>query len=395
MACAPSTDVQYLKGVGPQRALLLAERGIRTIEDLLGYLPFRYEDRIHFAQIRDVRPGGIYTLQAVVLDGAPVAYGRPAPNFRRRRADAIYHLLVRDASGSLACKFFHGGYLADRFKSGKRLVLHGRAELDKYHPGRVEMVNPEFEILSSDSADSTEVGRIVPIYESIAKMSSRTLRGIIYSALGNLSGALPDFLPPDLLARYRFPSREDAIRFVHFPSQTESVDALNAFRSPAHQRLIFEEFFFYQLSVALRRQRAQQQKGIAFRVREPQIREALKRILPFKPTGAQKRALGEIAADLERPDSDESSAAGRRRLRQDDRRARSGDHRHRKRLPGGADGADGNSRRAALSGRAARLRALRLSRRVAGQRHENRAKSATPSRASRAAKRNSSSARTR
>ncbi len=301
MPFAPSTGVQYLKGVGPQRALLLAERGIRTIEDLLGYLPFRYEDRIHFAQIRDIRPGGIYTLQAVVLDGAPVVYGRPSPNFRRRRADAIYHLLVRDASGSLACKFFHGGYLADRFKSGQRLVLHGRAELDKYHPGRVEMVNPEFEVLSSDSADSTEVGRIVPIYESIAKMSSRTLRGIIYSALSNLSGALPDFLPPELLARYRFPSREDAIRFVHFPAQTESVDALNAFRSPAHQRLIFEEFFFYQLSVALRRQRGQQQEGIAFRVREPQIREALKRILPFKPTGAQKRALGEIAADLERP----------------------------------------------------------------------------------------------
>jgi len=301
MPFAPSTDVQFLKGVGPQRALLLAERGIRTIEDLLGYLPFRYEDRIHFAQIRDIRPGGIYTVQVVVLDGAPVVYGRPSPNFRRRRADAIYYLLVRDASGTLACKFFHGGYLADRFKSGQRLVLHGRAELDKYHPGRVEMVNPEFEVLSSDSTDSTEVGRIVPIYESIAKMSSRTLRGIIYSALSNLSGTLPDFLPPELLARYRFPSREDAVRFVHFPSQMESVDALNAFRSPAHQRLIFEEFFFYQLSVALRRQRAQQQKGIAFRVREPEIREALKRILPFKPTGAQKRALGEIAADLERP----------------------------------------------------------------------------------------------
>ncbi len=301
MPCAPSTDVQYLKGVGPQRALLLAERGIRTIEDLLGYLPFRYEDRIHFAEIRDVRPGGIYTLQAIVSSGAPVAYGRPAPNFRRRRADAIYYLLVRDASGSLACKFFHGGYLADRFKPGQRLVLHGRAELDKYHPGRIEMVNPEFEILTSGSADSTEVGRIVPIYEAIGSIGSRTLRRIIYSALGDLSGALPDFLPPDLLARYRFPSREDAIRFVHFPSQTESVDALNAFRSPAHQRLIFEEFFFYQLSVALRRQRAQQQKGIAFRVREPQIREALKRVLPFKPTGAQKRSLGEIAADLERP----------------------------------------------------------------------------------------------
>ena len=79
------------------------------------------------------------------------------------------------------------------------------------------------------------------------------------------------------------------------------LEVLNAFQSPAHQRLIFEEFFFYQLSLALRRQKAARQPGIAFRVREPQIREALKRILPFKPTEAQKRVLAEIVADLERP----------------------------------------------------------------------------------------------
>ncbi len=88
---------------------------------------------------------------------------------------------------------------------------------------------------------------------------------------------------------------------MHFPPQTEPVEALNAFRSQAHQRLIFEEFFFYQLSVAMRKKAAQQQPGIAFRVREPAIREAIKRVLPFKPTDAQKRALAEIAADLERP----------------------------------------------------------------------------------------------
>src|SRR5262249_42752793 len=91
------------------------------------------------------------------------------------------------------------------------------------------------------------------------------------------------------------------IRFVHFPPQTESVDALNSFHSQAHQRLIFEEFFFYQLSVAMRRKTAQQERGIAFRVRESEIRDAIKRVLPFKPTDAQKRALAEIAADLERP----------------------------------------------------------------------------------------------
>jgi ATP-dependent DNA helicase RecG len=292
MAVMPSTEVMYLKGVGPHRAELLAKRGLRTFEDLLGYLPFRYEDRIRFAKIREIVPGQIYTLQAVVAGGSLVRY--------TRARGGVYHLVVQDDSGSLACKFFHGNYLEGKLKAGQRMVLHGKADLDPNRPGRIEMINPEYELLGAGESDSTEVGRIVPIYEAIGGISSRMMRRIIYLALEKFAGAMPDPLPAELLAQYKFPSRRDAIRFVHFPPQTESVDALNAFRSPAHQRLIFEEFFFYQLSVAMRRKSARQQPGIAFRVREPTIREALKRVLPFKPTDAQKRALGEIAADLER-----------------------------------------------------------------------------------------------
>jgi ATP-dependent DNA helicase RecG len=292
MSVMPSTEVMYLKGVGPRRAELLAKRGLRTFEDLLGYLPFRYEDRIRFAKIREIAPGQTYTVQAEVSSGSLVRY--------TRARGGVYHLLVRDDSGSLACKFFHGNYLEGKLKAGQRIVLYGKAELDPNRPGRIEMINPEYELLGAGDADSTEVGRIVPIYEAIGGISSRMMRRIIYLALEQFAGALPDPLPAEMLARYKFPSRREAIHFVHFPPLTESVDALNAFRSPAHQRLIFEEFFFYQLSVAMRRQAARQQPGIAFRVREPAIREALKRVLPFKPTDAQKRALAEIAADLER-----------------------------------------------------------------------------------------------
>ncbi len=293
MRITPSTEVMYLKGVGPRRAELLAKRGIRTFEDLLGYLPFRYEDRIRFAKIREIMPGQVYTVQAQVLSGSLVRY--------TRARGGMYHLSVRDDSGSLACKFFHGQYLEQKFKAGQRIVLHGKADLDPNRPGRIEMINPEYELLGAGEADSTEVGRIVPIYEAIGGVTSRIMRRIIYTALENLGGMLPDPLPAELLSRYKFPSRSDAIRFVHFPPRTESVEALNSFRSQAHQRLIFEEFFFYQLSVAMRRKAAQQQPGIAFRVREPAIREAIKRVLPFKPTDAQKRALREIAVDLERP----------------------------------------------------------------------------------------------
>jgi ATP-dependent DNA helicase RecG len=112
---------------------------------------------------------------------------------------------------------------------------------------------------------------------------------------------MPEVLPEGLRARLGYPSRGEALIHAHFPEPSESLDALNTFRSPAQQRLIFEEFFLYQLSLALDRRAARKENAIAFRVREGRVREALKRILPFKPTAAQKRVLAEIAADLEKP----------------------------------------------------------------------------------------------
>jgi ATP-dependent DNA helicase RecG len=286
------TEVRMIKGVGPQRAELLAKRGIHTLEDLLGYLPFRYENRIHFSQIKDVRPNGIFTLRVRVASGQAVR--------SMRGRDAIYHLLVQDDTGSLPCKFFHGGYLEGRLKPGQLLVLHGKAEVDRLRPARVEMVNPQFELLSGEGQDSTEVGRIVPIYEAIGTFGTRAIRRATYAALQQINANLPDLLPPSIRTRMKFPSRRDAIIYTHFPPAGESIDALNQFRSPAQQRLIFEEFFFYQLSLALSRKVSRKEDAIAFQLREDRVREALKRMLPFKPTAAQKRVLGEIAADLEK-----------------------------------------------------------------------------------------------
>jgi ATP-dependent DNA helicase RecG len=297
MNVTSATEITYLKGVGPQRAAAFAKRGIHTAGDLLAYLPFRYEDRIHFSKIKEIVPGGTYTIQGTVADAG-------VSRFTRGRG-AIYHLLVRDATGTLPSKFFHGAYLQGKFREGQRIVVHGKADLDPLRAARIEMVNPQYELLGAeipDSApDSTEVGRIVPIYEAIGVVSSRMIRRIVHTVLENLGSTSLDPLPSEILERYAFPARRDALRFVHFPPSDVPLETLNAFRSPAHQRLIFEEFFFYQLSLALRRQQAERQPGFAFRVREPRIREALKRILPFKPTDAQKRVLAEIAADLERP----------------------------------------------------------------------------------------------
>ncbi|OLC89972.1 MAG: ATP-dependent DNA helicase RecG [Acidobacteria bacterium 13_1_40CM_4_58_4] len=290
-----SSEVRMIKGVGPQRAGLLAERGIFTLEDFLSYLPFRYEDRIHFSKVKDIQPNGTYTIRARVMSGQAIRTMR----FRR---DAIYHLLVQDeAGGLLPCKFFHGGYLEGRLKPGQLLILHGKAEIDKLRPARLEMINPQIELLNIEEMDSTEVGRIVPIYEAIGTFGSKQIRRAMYAAVQLLDPRIPEVLPDSLRARLGYPSRGEAIIHTHFPESTESLDALNTFRSPAQQRLIFEEFFLYQLSLALDRKATRKENAIAFHVREDKVREALKHILPFKPTAAQKRVLSEIAADLEKP----------------------------------------------------------------------------------------------
>ena len=295
MAMSLSSEVRMIKGVGPQRAELLAERGIYTLEDFLSYLPFRYEDRIHFSKVKDIQPNGTYTIRARVMSGQAI-------RTMRGRRDAIYHLLVQDETGGLLpCKFFHGGYLEGRLKPGQLLILHGKAEIDKLRPARLEMINPQIELLNSEEMDSTEVGRIVPIYEAIGTFGSKQIRRAMYAAVQLLDLRMPEVLPDSLRARLGYPSRCKAIIHTHFPESTESLDALNTFRSPAQQRLIFEEFFLYQLSLALDRKATRKENAIAFRVREDKVREALKRILPFKPTAAQKRVLAEIAADLEKP----------------------------------------------------------------------------------------------
>src|SRR5580693_7705978 len=239
MLISLTNSVKYLHGVGPQRSATLEARGIVTVGDLLSYLPFRYEDRLRFTPIAEIIPGQVQTIFAEVTGG-----GGTSVRFQRSRR-SIFHVAVRDASGTVYVRFFHGGYLEGKLKDGQKLVLHGKVDQDLYRPGRLEMVNPQIELVGAAegaAADSTEVGRIVPIYEAIGGISSRMLRRIIYSVLANFDGNIPDPLPAEIRERYRFPTRREALLYAHFPPKDENIELLNSFRSPAHMRLIFEEF---------------------------------------------------------------------------------------------------------------------------------------------------------
>ena len=308
----PSTSVQYVKGVGPRLAELLDAKGIRTVDDLLHYLPFRYEDRVNPRGIAELRAGEMATVIAEV---------RNSGLFRTRRMP-IFQMTAGQGRAKLRCIWFNATYLRDKFKPGQIVALYGKVEQDKN--GELQIVQPQFEVLGDPSedgaldnaekkaAESLEIGRIVPIYESAGqgRLTSRWFRRIIRTTLDNLTPDLPEPLPAAVRKRLALISQKDALARVHWPETGESINDLQSFRTPAHVRLIFEELFLLELGLELKRREQKAQTGVAFQLTEA-VRAAIKKILPFHPTGAQKRALKEIAGDMQQ-------AAPMRRLLQGD-----------------------------------------------------------------------------
>jgi ATP-dependent DNA helicase RecG len=283
----------YVKGVGPARAAMLEAKGLKVVEDLLTYAPFRYEDRSNVKTIRELAPGEMATVLAEVRSAK-------VSGFRRRNL-GLFQATFTDASGAiLSGKWFHGAYLADVFAPGQKVALYGKVEFDSYS-GNLGMMHPDYEILADeeDGDASLHTGRVVPIYEAAGKVTTRMFRVLLHRILESID-PLPDPLPPHILQQLKLPDRWSAIRALHFPPPDSDLRLLNAFRSSAQYRLIFEEFFWLECGLELKRAKARVYPGIAFALTD-RVRERIKQMLPFKPTGAQKRVLGEIAHDMAAP----------------------------------------------------------------------------------------------
>ena len=300
----------YVRGVGPRVAEMLAAKGIQTAEDLLYHLPFRYEDRQNPRSLDELKAGEVASVIAEV---------RGTALLRTRRAP-LFEVTVGQGRFVLKCIWFNAPYLKDKFQAGQTVAVYGKVEplrsAQKSGMGNMKMIQPQFEILpdASDDAETRllEVGRITPVYESLggSRLASRWQRKVIFDLLETVRGAVPECLPRALLERLDLPARETALREVHYPPEGTSFAQLQSFSTPAHRRLIFEELFFLELGLELKRRRMKERAGIAFATTD-KVREALREVLPFHPTAAQKRALGEIVADMR-------EAAPMRRLLQGD-----------------------------------------------------------------------------
>ncbi len=297
-----STPVQYVKGVGPRIGEVLAGKGIQTVGDLLHYLPFRYEDRLNPRGISELRAGEMATVIGEV---------RNSGLFSTRRMP-IFQLTVGQGRARLRCLWFNATYLRDKFQPGQMIALYGKVEEDS-RSRELQIMQPQFELLGdpSDSgengaekkaAESLEIGRIVPIYESIGqgRLTPRWFRRAIRTALDNLAPDLPEAIPAAVRGHLGLISPRAALWSVHWPEPGESLHDLQSARTPAHIRMIFDELFFVELGLELKRRQQKSQTGFAFRL-DAGVRAAIKKILPFHPTAAQKRVLKEIAEDMQKP----------------------------------------------------------------------------------------------
>ncbi len=284
MAITPETQIQFVKGVGEGRARLLRDAGIETARDLLYFFPFRYEDRRHPARVTDL---GRSIDVPVLLRGRIVsANARVSPVKRMRLFEAI----LDDGTGSVKLIWFNQPYLADQIKRGDRLSIYGAPRASGYGPLTIE--SPDWEKFEGPE---DEEGAIVPIYSKVGNIPPKVLRKIVASVLDVLP-AIEDPLPEDLRARLGVVELAPAIRALHQP--TELSEEFLRQRSPAHLRVILQEFFTFQLALRVRRASEETKKKSRTITIDDDLREEIKRILPFRLTGAQKRVLREIADDL-------------------------------------------------------------------------------------------------
>ena len=291
----PSADinspVQFLKGVGPKRAELLAKLGIHTVRDLIHHFPLRYEDRAAIKSVSQIEVDKIETVRVVVKNVSVSPMGRT-----RKK---VFEVAFADNTGVIRASWFkfpEKAYLA-RFAVGSEWIVSGKVSINKFRGSKV-MIHPETEEADAPVADDFhDTGHIVPVYSLTEGLIQRAMRAIAHSALP-YSAALSDFIPESLTEKYKLPGLVESVNYLHTPPPEADVAALNEFSSRQQKKLIFNEFFLVQTGLALKRGAEHKfTAGAAMKVDE-ELMNKIFSIFPFALTGAQRRVLDEITKDL-------------------------------------------------------------------------------------------------
>lgn len=285
MAVRLDTDIQFLKGVGPKLGSVLSRHGIKTLADLLENYPRAYEDRRAARNIASLKAGDVVSLKAQIANVSSYNMGKSTRK--------IYDVMIRDSSGQIRCKYFRTPYKGyfERFKSGQEVRVVG---VVTDYRGRIEFHHPDIK----DTEPEEEVqDALVPIYIENEGFSSSKMHKLIQSAFVQIKEWPTEKLPLSLLQKYHLISREKALKLIHHPEANEA-NLYHEFQSLAHQRIIFEEFFWLELYLASRRSGLKKEKGLVMQSDEALIKKLIQ-ALPFQLTAAQLRAFDEIKLDLQ------------------------------------------------------------------------------------------------
>ncbi len=286
-----SQTVRYVKGVGERVAALLSKLDIYTVEDLLTFFPYRYEDRRNLMQISELPNQGFVTIQGVVRSSDLTT--TPRKRFR------ILQVLIEDRSGVMVAKWFNQAYLKKVFQPGQKIILSGKVKRDPFSRA-LEMENPEYEILQEGDEETIHTNRIVPIYHTTAGLTQRRIRTILFHLLASDPKEIEEYFPEEILSKFHLPKRPESMSQLHFPDPEIPLESLNAFRSRYHKRMIFEEFLILEMILAMHRQgRSNDIRGISFQT-NTDIEKTLVHDLSFPLTSAQKRVIQEIKRDMGR-----------------------------------------------------------------------------------------------
>jgi ATP-dependent DNA helicase RecG len=286
-----SLPIQYIKGIGPKFSVLLEKKGLKTVEDLLYYIPRRYEDRRVVKKVASALIGRKETIVGEVVSSQEIFYGRKR----------IFEVKITDNDDILVAKWFRGNqrYLRKTFIKGKKVIMTG--EVSSYISGK-EMLHPDFEILdnSADFEDMLHFGRIVPIYSETEGLHQKYIRRIMMEVVTTYSKYLRSPIPEAICVKKTLENITYTIGNLHFPALNENIEILNSMQSQSHKRLIYDEFFFFELGMALRKRGNLLESGNAFNTGGALLGMFYK-ILPFSLTKSQEKVIDEILNDMKNP----------------------------------------------------------------------------------------------
>jgi ATP-dependent DNA helicase RecG len=285
-----STPMQFIKGVGPRLSELLGKKGITTVGDALYFMPRKYEDRRKIKKISSITSSAIETIKGKILMFDVVPYMRG-----RKR---IFEMAVSDGTGTIVAKWFRFNerYMKKRFKNGQQVMLSG--EVKRYRLQK-EIHHPEIEVIESGEEESWEFMQIIPVYSETEGIYQKTMRRIMKKVVDEYPKAVLDGIPDHIQKKNKLMGLPEAIARIHFPGGDDNLELLNEGKSSAHRRLIFDEFFFLELGLALRKRGVIEDKGNSYDISSKYLNK-LKSILPFKLTAAQERVVDELLDDLKR-----------------------------------------------------------------------------------------------